>query len=409
MSEQMYLLPVRTGNEQFPVQYRNVYTQNTVSGITTEYNAVLYIFKQTQTGGTTLGKAYLYTLNLFTGSMIQYAEFDYVNDLGNIGYIGGMLVDDDYIYLSYSSGVPRIVVFKRRDPTAAGATMRLERVGIFSYYTDSIQCYGKIAWYDDTHICIIDNYCVLLFDIEHYLFELNPNTDSIGFRDFAVGDKFVMMTASDRVYRYNRSTKVYSSFALPTSSVACVAYHKGKFYFANAGYLYTYDELTESIVNTKNIAWTTPRDICAYNGTVYLVSDSSARAYICDSVNNVVHTYYMQWTLGQIGNSNIIRACVSEGYWFLVYQSLMMADYSGYSKYNFGYKYESVTVMCNRSNMSQFTYDPRFVTFDETFISVHDGDIDYRLTPIAEGSNIKSTHIAKSDYKFLNRIQFKSE
>ena len=117
----------------------------------------------------------------------------------------------------------------------------------------------------------------------------------------------------------------------------------------------------------------------------------------------------MPWTLGQMGSNNICRACVSEGYWFLINETLMIADYTGYSKYNFGYKYESIIVMCNRSTMLQFTYDPRFVTFEETFVSIHNGDIDYSLTPIEEGSDIKSTRVSKSDYKFLNRVQFKSE
>ena len=405
-----HLLPVRTGNEQFPVQYRNVYSLNLAAGITTEHNAILYILKQGVTGGTTLGKAYLYTLNLFNGVLTKYAEFNYDTDLGNYAYIGGMLVDDDYIYFTLASGLPRVLIFKQRDPTAADATMQLERVGIFSYYTDSIQCYGKIAWYDENHICLITNYGVSLFHIHQYLFEPKPGSSSIGFRDFAVGDRYVMLTTgSNTSYRYNRSTNEYSSFNLSTSGAACVAYNKGKFYFTNVNYLHIYDEISESIEITRNIAWTTPRDVHAYNGVVYLVSDSSARAYIYDATNDQTQTYYMPWTLGQMGSNNICRACVSEGYWFLINETLMIADYTGYSKYNFGYKYESITVMCNRSTMLQFTYDPRFVTFEETFVSVHDGDIDYPLTPIEEGSDIKSTRVSKSDYKFLNRVQFKSE
>lgn len=415
----MNLLPVRTGNESFPVQYRTIESLAAVrSGIAYVHDAVLYVLQQNNRNNYSLatqdGKAHINTINLFTGEMTKYAELDWVDDLDNINeYIGDMLVDDDYIYLSTSYGYPTVHIFQRRDVSAPGATMRLLKVGTFRRTYDNVNACGKMCFYDDQYILMTYSYGVLLFDKQRHVFIQKGGSSSYSIKDFANGENLIMMTnwsrSSTTIIGYRKSTGTYFTQSLPTIDVACVAYEDGKFYFANVNYLYVYDEATETVVETRNIPWAQPKNICIWNRTAYVISDNSARAYIHDMNSNTSQTFILAWTISTLSSSEITRSHVSEGFWFVAYESLMISDYSGYSKYNFGYKYESVAVMCNLANIQKFTYDPRFVTFTDTFMAIHDGDIEYELTPTDENPLIKSVSVSKNDYKFLNRIQFKSE
>lgn len=414
-----HLLPMKTGNEQFPVQYRNVVsTTKIASTITVEHNSMLYILKQntyTVSDSQYDGKAYIYTINLFTGSMTKYAELDYVTDLDSVGAISDMLVDDNFIYLTRitnSGNKPVIIIFKQRNPNAQNASISLEKIGSYEYYTNTLNGYGKMQWLDDNHICIGCNYGVMFFDTNLRVFETVPTNSQYTFRSFAVGNDLIIYTnestSASTIIIYDRTTREYTTQSLPTTDPACIAYSNGKFYICNQNYLYIFDEATQTVVKTVNIPWLKPKDVQAFNDVVYVISESSARSYIYDTKYNASYSFILPWTIGKMKWDDITRGCVSEGFWFVMNETLMIADYSGYSKYNFGYKYESLTVMFNRDTMAQCVYDPRFVSFDETTMSVHDGDIEYPLTPTSTPS-IKSVHVSKEDYHILNHVQFKSE
>ena len=284
--------------------------------------------------------------------------------------------------------------------------MHLEKVGTYAYYTNTLNCYGKMQWLDDNHICIGCNYGLMIFDTNLRVFETFPTSSQYTFRDIAVGDKLIIFTnesaSSSTIIIYDRETGEYTTQALATTAPACIAYSNGKFYICNLNYLYIFDETTRTVVRTVNIPWLKPKDVQAYNDVVYVISESSTRAYIHDTKYNETQSFILPWSITQMKGNDITRGCVSEGFWFVMNETLMIADYSGYSKYNFGYKYN------NNDTMARCVYDPRFVSFDETTMTVHDGNIDY---PLTQTSNplIKSTHVSKEDYNILNYVQFKSE
>lgn len=423
-----HLLPVKTGNEQFPVIYRNTGPlpgsgSRIVSGLTAVHNGTLYCFKQGNFNhyatSTQTGEAVLYTINLFTGEMKKYAQFAF-NRLW-YQYIGSILVDDNYIYLSsscttvsswesyHSDRYPIMIIFKLKDENDSSLT--LQRIGAYKYTLAVGSAYGRARWYDSTHICVTTENALLLFDIKTHVYQTIAHNLNWSIRDFAVGKELIVATrnstSSPTFWGYRISDGTFFTGTAPSNGIACIDYYDGKFFFANANYLYIYDENTETFTTTKNIPWTTPHCVCVSDFAVYVISNSSSRGYIYDYKSDFAQTFIFPWTINTlVGDSDIYRGCVSENYWFLNHNTLMICDYSGYSKYNLGYIYKSFVIHCNETTMETFTYDPRFVSFDETSMYVHDGNIDYDFES-TEQTNIKSAHISKSDYKFLNRIEFK--
>lgn len=303
----MNLLPVRTGNESFPVRYRTLESLNSyVSGITYVHDAVLYVLQQNNRNNYSLsnqdGKVHINTINLFTGELTKYAELDWVDDLNNINaYIGDMIVDDEFVYLSTASSYPTIHIFRRRNPSDPGATMRLPKVGTFAKTYNNVNCCGKLMNYDDQYLCMTYTYGVLLFDKRRHVFVYKQSATSYNLKDFAVGDNLIMMTNSGRssttIIGYRKSTGTYFTQSLPTIDISCVTYADGKFYFANVNYLYVYDEATETVVDTRNIPWAQPKDIRVWDQTVYVISDNSSRAYIYDLKSSTTQTFILAWTI----------------------------------------------------------------------------------------------------------------
>lgn len=418
MSE--HLLPVATGNEGFPVTYRNIivptYNDEFWNTHVVEHNGILFCLKQNSydtryPDRMQDGKAYLEVLNLFTGEMTHYAEFNYATDL-NSGAICGMLVDDNQIYFSLlSDSFPNICIFKLKD--SSSQSLQLEKVGSYKYSINACTACGKILWYDKNNICMFATNDVLMFDINRHTFSSYNHGNNNNIRDFAIGRKFIIATrnynSSPSAYVINWEAKTCTTLTLPTTQMACVTYYDGKFYFVNANYLYIYDETTETVTTTKNIPWTVPVEVCSSDYAIYVLSQSSSRAYIYDYIHDEYKTFLLAWSVPGLAQNSNTRGCVSENFWFVYRNTLMICDYSGYSKYNFGYKYDSVVVLCNAANIQKFTYDSRFVSFAETFMFVHDGDLEYTFEPVEDLEHIKSVTISKSDYKFINSLQFTSE
>ena len=418
-----HLLPVKTGNEQFPVSYRNIDAATFESyycGITCVHNAILFCVKQNiynQYQAVAYdGRVCIDIVNLFTGEMKHYAELDYFSDMDRVT-VGDIKVDDNYIYMcsAYSSNngqdYRRILIFKLKDWSST--SLQLERVGVYGFSPNNLSGTGKLVWYDRNTLLTVTRQDVLLFDIKRHAFTPYTHNLSWDARDIAVGNDCVVFTkdstATPTILIFNKTTKAFSTMSLPTTALACVGYNDGRFFFANANYLYIMDEATMAVTETRNIPWTAPANICVSDTSVYVLSNNSARAYIHDYVHNETQSFLLPWTIPTLSTTNNTKSVVDENFWFVYRNTLMICDYSGYSKYNFGYKYESVVVLCNMSNIQKFSYDPRFVTFTETFMFIHDGDIEYTFEPVEEIEHVKSVSISKSDYRFINSIQFKSD
>ena len=78
-------------------------------------------------------------------------------------------------------------------------------------------------------------------------------------------------------------------------------------------------------------------------------------------------------------------------------------NYVSSAKYNMGYKYNQYTFLTNESFKKEYKYDKRFVTFNDSHISIHTGNIEYVMEIYDETNCIMCTSINKTDYrKFIN-------
>lgn len=412
-----YLLPVKTGNEQFPVRYRNIFPGqwNPIYGILCEHNKVMYMLSEqeyNQYYPERDGMAVLYKMNLFTSDVSKVCNFTY-SQLGS-NACGSILVDDHMLYVSSgnNSTNAKILVFNLKKNSDASITDPLPLIGTYSYNMTNyeVRCNGKILWLNDHEIVVLTRSGFLFFDINRRIFSPKTYSSIIDYNDFAVGSVCCVATrnstSSPHLFVYNYQSETYSTITLPTSNIACITYENGKFYIANNGKLYVYDEETMSLENTYNGAWGDPKTISVTNGIVFITVKSSNKLFIYDTTQTKQNSIYLPWT---INGTNQIQPLAWEGFYFILQNTLGIINDVSISKYNFGPKYENMVIMLNKSNERIFSFDPKFVQFEDTFMTLRDGNLEYTLEPIETSSSIKSVSISKTDYKFLNQISIRAK
>ena len=72
-----------------------------------------------------------------------------------------------------------------------------------------------------------------------------------------------------------------------------------------------------------------------------------------------------------------------------------------------GYKFNQLQFILNIENENKFTYDPRFVSFRDSYMTIRDGTISKPVTD--EGDSVYTVDISKSEYNKLLDISFTSE
>lgn len=407
-----HLLPVKTGNEQIPVQYRNLLVDSFTpsASLVMVHDSMAYVLFQNKSSPYS---APLYRINMFTGESQLVHTFT-TSDMGNI-MVGSMLMDDNYLYLiasatASSSSISRtIVVFSYEEDANQQLTFTKVTTSTDSVATNG---FGKAVWYDRNKILVPYANGFMLFDPEYFIYTKYKRSDtSVDYKDIAVGDKLVMMTnastSADTVFAYRKDTDEFFTITLPTTDPCVVCYDnkRKRFYFANTGYLYTYDETTETLLSTRNLPWTNPYSISYTNGGVIVTQTSSTRVYIYDVDFDQTISFLLRWTMPALSIYYPTQISILDGFWLCARNTLCITDYSGYSKYNFGHKYETFTLLFNTQTESQFTYDSRFVTFGGTWMKVHDGDINLNMVSDPTLPNVKRAHVIRSTYKFLNELK----
>lgn len=390
----LHLLPVKTGNEQFPVWYRNIHPggMSIVGYFTVESNKMLYIGASTyKTSG---GEFLFYKLNLLTNEFTTVGRIPYTTL--DSRYVGGMLVDDEYLYLSSISRA-QIIIFDLDT---------LQYIGLYRYSSSTPQSYGKIEWVNDTTICIAYTTGFIFFDTVSRTYTEKLQSSSHNSCDMAVGKRLIIAnrnaSASDSVLAYRIEEGSFFKFSLNSNDVAVSCYSDGKFYIANKAYLYIYDEETEEY-ETIIAPWSAPRTISQTRDTVFVTCPNSYRLYIYNMTRNEFRYILLPWQIPAFHADYNIIPTAFEGYYFIEYRTLGIIDHSGNSKYNFGNKYDVITLLFNKEHQTEFQYDPRFITFKDTYMMMHKGDIRYPLQTIDETNGFKSANINKADYKSFVR------
>lgn len=396
-----YLIPIKTGNEQFPVSYRNYLPAIVDKGsiASTIEHRTLYIGSVVKTTGSTQWILRIDVVSLLTWEHRHVGDIQFI-EIGS-RQIGSILVDDTMIYVS-SMNQATIYVFDIE-------TLAFKYSA--QYSTSSMQAYGKMQWFDEQTICFAYGAGFVFFDTVKQQFTYKPHTTQYDVIDISVGKHAIMsnrnVATADSVIMYHIDTETFSTLSLTSNAVAVSCYENGKFYIANPAYLYIIDEATQTIEKTIVTSWSAPHTINVTNGTVFVTCVNSDRLYVYDTNSNTSLYVILPWTFPNWSSGYSYVNAAQQGSFFLPFNTLLQLSYSGQSKYNFGPKSSNMSIMFNTSTEPKFTYDNRFITFHDSYVSIHNGVIQKPFETYDDTMHMKSVHISKSEYNHIIRLVMK--
>lgn len=397
-----HLLPVKRGDEQIQVSYRNLNTNSNYirSCACTISHKMLYIcIDQYNSSDLAWSCHKIFKLNLITGGFALVGSIPWTDiGTGTNGAIGSILIDDTTLYIS-SISQAKIVAYDLSS---------FEKVDTYLYTTTALRAYGKMQWLDEETICC-------LYDNGILKVKTHPMTGSFQAlsmttsSDFAVGKEIIVANKksaeANSLFVYDILTETGAYTALSSNAVAVSCYENGKFYIANNASLMIFDEETRTLERTIVTRWSAPRGIMVSNGTVIVFCTSSNRVFMYDTNVDKERYVILPWTMLAWSDSQAIVCAASNGLYYLPYITMCQVEYDGYTKYNFGPKYSQFAVFYNSATESQFTYNQDFVEFTDSYVTIKDGPLTIPFETIDAENHIKAAHVSKSDYNVIKRAR----
>lgn len=396
-----HLLPLAKPNPDIMKYVRLDISSNIVSSVIAEYGRELYI-------GVTMDNSIfrIIKMNLITMAITTVVDIAGAS-IGSYP-VGGMLVDNDYIYI--------------KTATSSGYIYRysFETNEIISFFsgTNNAAALSRLLWYDNQQICYVTQAGYVLFNTKTTSFN-EVVTSSFTPNDFCIGEKFVMLTRANaslkavRLIRKEDGSTIDVDLSISGINVPCYdATHK-LFYIAQSNLITVFDETSESICNTIPIPINTPRSIDYNNGALFITQMNGAVSnmmFVYDVDKALYDRIYLPWNLPS-SSSYHIRPFVFGGYYFLQYITLgIMSRLDGGAKYKLGNKYDQKFLLYNKSTKNGFTYDANVFEFTDTCVTLRK-DVRISKPLIADTDNpmIKHASINKSDYSKIKSISFYKE
>ena len=402
-----HLMPVSFGTDNIITKYR-LFNEGDVTPqcvVSTCSHQIVYIGYALQNSYFGLSK-----YNTITNTMTPIGTISWSN-MGQ-QYPGGLLVDEKYYYVSSISNAS-IRVFDQTD---------LSLVGAYQYSSNtSFQSYGKMIWYDDHTICLVYDKGFVLFDTNTFTYEFKGQSTSYSYMtDFAVGDRLVMADCySDSnvfVYRKNDTENPFFITQRHSSARPVTCYENGLFYLIDNVGVDIFNEETEEFYSTQITGlWGTsmnPRSACVSNGNLFITFCNSNKVYIMDTKSSTpVYQRYLlsQFTIPNWDNQRTFIPAISKNVFYNSYITMMSIDFSGEYKYNCGYKYDNFSVLFNSNNARDFTYDPRFISFTDSYMTMVDGVMELTLEDYDQSNHIKKVSVNKNDYGLMKGLNIIGE
>lgn len=409
--EHIDLLPVGIGN-RMPSRFKsyiggfidnNVAIKSTDSAISCERNRNIYSGVLVNDTIVRFSK-----LNLITNKSTIIKDIPKTS-LGNT-YYGGMLVDDDYIYLTSS--------YNNNLHTLWRIPLDPDNNTIDSYQPSSssdycFNAFGKMEWYNSHTICISCRKGFVLFDTVKLLWTPKLYTASNAKYDMAVGNKYGLAvydnnnTSTALVCDIETNTwkDLSSGFKITLSgkTQSCCCYADGKFYITQKNYLHIIDEETMSLDKVVVTPYSSiaPKTINYAMGILYITIVNSQTLYMYDINNDKFQSTSLPFMINDWGTKGLCRPASFRGYFFAPNLRLFTINFIEYAKYNMGYKYDQFIIVMNEEHETEYEYDNRFVTFNDTHINIHSGNITRSLDQFNNTESIKFCKLDKSEYKRL--------
>ena len=409
-SEHVDLLPVGTST-RINSRYKNYMSPETEEGVTiTSINTAMSyehkreIYTLLLLNDTTYR---LVKLNLLSNKSVTLWEIN-KSSFDNLA-MGGFVVDNDYVYMTHSKtnsyrSLWRVSIYDKTD---------IKKFTPSSSSDDNFNACGKIQWIDNHTIGISCKYGFMTFDTITTTFTMFKSNSSYISYDMAMSNALGILTQStdnnrSSITKMDLSTKTFTDITMKNNKRCVVCYDNttGKFYVSQQGYVYILNnigEIEKTIVapfGTLN-----PSTINYADGLLYITMQNSNILFVYNISTDEFRSIGLRMTnFNQVYDGlNILRPTTFRHYFFMPYYQLFVMNYVSSAKYNMGYKYNQYTFLTNESFKKEYKYDKRFVTFNDSHISIHTGNIEYVMEIYDETNCIMCTSINKTDYrKFIN-------
>lgn len=324
-------------------------------------------------------------------------------------YIGDILVDDNYIYITSSDNNGQRTLWRTSlDPE--DTSVNSYSPGTSSDY--NFNAFGKMEWYNSHTIIINYKRGFMLFDTETTSWTLMASPSMNNARaDMAIGKKYAIT-----IYQGNSTDMWMCELETNTwlgsnadygiswpSSQACCCYADGKFYITIQNYLYIIDEETMTLDDTIVTPYsaTNPRSITYGGGVLYITIQNSSTLYLYDISSKRFSTAYLPFTIGTFTANGWCRPISFRGYFFIPNMRMYVINFVEYAKYNLGYKYDRLLFVTDKEHEPDYEYDERFVTFMDSNMIVHPGFISKDAEEYDVQNHISRVIMDKSQYNKL--------
>ena len=366
----------------------------------------------------------IYSATLCNDKIVRFAKLNLVTNtssvikdipksqLGNT-YYGGILVDDNYIYLTSSENNSKRTLW-RIPLNPDDTTINTYTPGNSDDY--NFNAYGRMEWWNDHTIIILYRRGIFLFDTKKlsWTFKASPSQNGAR-RDMIVGKRYVLSIYegnSDSAYVCEVETNTWKTlpdfgFNWSGSYLNCGCYANGKFYVTQQNRMHIVDEETMTIEKSFPTPYSNiiPKTVNHASGILYITIQNSPSLFIYDIKNDRFYATAMPFTMDNYVANGWIRPTSFRGYFFAPQIRLYTINFSEYAKYNMGYKYDQFIMVTNKENSETqgYEYDDRFVTFTDSNMWIHVGDIVKSLEIVDPENHIKCCQINKKEYnKFIS-------
>ena len=147
----------------------------------------------------------------------------------------------------------------------------------------------------------------------------------------------------------------------------------------------------------------TPKTINYADGVLYITILNSQTLYIYDIANDRFTSTAIPFAMNGWTGNGWCRPTSFRGYFFAANIRLYVINFVEYAKYNMGYKYDQFSFLTNSDHESEYEYDERFVSFTDSHMTIHNGDIQLPLEVVDETNHISKVGMDKSQYnKFIS-------
>ena len=270
----------------------------------------------------------------------------------------------------------------------------------------SLSSFGKIVKLNSEEVVLPTSTGVVIYNaIKNTYVAHVKKTSRTAYRDFAVGNKYYAFTRdANTMILIDRNTFTVTTVNLPDSTATVITFYEDKFYLAKNGALYVFNEDTLTIEETYLTPWSDCRTINVEMGVAYVICKNNKRLWIYDFKTKRYDSIYMSWAIPE-WNNMVFRPATMGGSLWVPYWKLLNISYVGLAKYNFGQKYGQYYIRYCSDVQDEFEFDNRFVTFYDTYATVHAGIIS-KDTESVEEAPYKMITMSKKEYSQIRNVSF---